>query len=178
MATSELPDGLELTEKSYKDFRGDADQVELRRPQHGKNLRLRVNGEDHDVGRIASAFPLSSSLESVAFFDTEGEEIGVMKNADSLDSTSRRILQEELDKSYFMPRILEIREMEESLGVEEWTVVTDKGERSFQVRDPRRKVRKLSETRVVIKDVDGNRYEIEDWTRMDRNSIRLLMRHL
>ena len=38
--------------------------------------------------------------------------------------------------------------------------------------------RKLTDTRVVIKDVDGNRYEIADWTQLDRNSIRLLMRHL
>lgn len=178
MAVNELPNGFNLHEKHYKDFRGDSDHVQIERPQHGNNVRLRVNGENHDIGRIASAFPLSSSLESVAFFDTDGEEIGVMKKAEALDESSRCILREELEKSYFMPRILEIQEMVESLGIETWNVVTDKGERTFEVRDPRRKVRKLSETRVVIKDVDGNRYEIKDWTQLDRNSIRLLMRHL
>lgn len=178
MRKGTLPDGFDIRQKAYRDFKADSDHVKLRRSERSDNLRLILNGEEHEISRVASAFPLSSSLDTVAFFDSDGEEIGVMKNPRALDDPSQELLQEELDKSYFMPRILEIKEMEENLGVESWQVVTDKGERTFEVRDPRRNVRKIADDRVIIKDVDGNRYEVRDWTQLDRNSIRLLMRHL
>jgi hypothetical protein len=170
--------GLQLKPKEYKDCSVETDEVTVRRPETGKNVVLEVNGTRHEIGRIASAFPISSALEAVAFFDTNGEEIGIMKHAYALDEESRNILREELEKAYFMPRIQRIISTRESLGVEEWVVVTDKGERSFEVRDARRNVRKISETRVIIKDVDGNRYEIPHWQELDRNSLAQLMNYI
>ncbi len=164
--------------RQYRDFRADTDEVMLRRPQEGKNLELTINGEQYKIGRIASAFPLSSVLDTVAFFNPDGEEIGCMKEGSDLDAESRDLLREELDKAYFMPRIRAILAMEEYLGIETWRVMTNKGEREFQVRDPRHSVRHLPHDRVLIKDVDGNRYEVRRWRELDRRSIYLLMRHL
>ena len=79
---------------------------------------------------------------------------------------------------YFMPNIRSILSMEEALGIETWKVVTNKGEREFQVRDPRHSVRHMPRGRVLIKDVDGNRYEVPNWRSLDRKSVSLLMRHL
>ncbi len=178
MSDQTLPDGLNIREKNYRDFSAAADDVRLRRPERESSLRLVLNGETRRVSRVANAFPLSASSPVVAFFDTEGEEIGIMRQPDALDQQSHRVLQEELEKSYFMPRIVQIIDIEEEMGVESWDVVTDKGERSFEVRDPRRNVRKISGRRVIIKDVDGNRYEVKDWTGLDRDSLQLLTKHL
>ena len=123
--------------KQYHDFRPGSDEVTLRRPEEGKSLELRVNGETYRVSRVASAFPLSAALDTVAFFDEGGEEIGCMKDGDALDHESQDLLAAELEKAYFMPR-----------------------------------------GRVLVKDVDGNRYEIPNWQKLDRKSIGLLMRHL
>ena len=164
--------------RQYRDFCGATDDVTLRRPGNGNEPELTVNGERHKLGRIASAFPLSSSKETIVFFDREGEEIVVMKQAEALDSESSRVLEEELEKAYFMPRVEAILQLEESLGVETWTVQTDKGKRTFEVRSPRHNVRKLGKGQVVIKDVDSNRYEVPNWRRLDRKSLFLLMRHL
>ncbi len=174
MGTS-LSKGLRLEPRQYSDFSVQTDQVTLRRPEMGKNMRLTVNGKEHEIGRIASVFPISSAMAAVAFFDTEGEEIGVMKQADSLDKESRRVLREELDKAYFMPSIEAIISTEENLAVKTWTVKTDKGARVFEVRDPRRNVRKIGGSRMLVKDVDGNRYEIRNWRALDRGSIAHLM---
>ena len=77
-----------------------------------------------------------------------------------------------------MPCINAILSIDEVLGVESWTVVTNKGERGFEVRDPRNNVRAIGKGRVIINDVDGNRYEIRDWRRLDRKSVSLLAKHL
>jgi hypothetical protein len=178
MATQQMPGSLTLQQKQYDDFSVKRDQVTLRRPENSKHMTLTVNGHTHTISRIASAFPLSSAMKDIAFFDEEGEEIGMMREGISLDEESKRILREELEKSYFMPGIESIESMEENLGVASWTVQTDKGERTFEVRDPRRNVRKIGNGRVIVKDVDGNRYEIPNWYRLDRKSLALLMRHL
>jgi hypothetical protein len=167
-----------LQPKQYTDFCVGTDQVKLRRPEAGKNLQLTINDRRYEIGRLASAFPLSWPLETVVFFDAEGEEIGVMKQVGALDQDSQRVLLEELDKAYFMPRIEAIVNLQENLGVERWLVLTDKGERTFEVRSPRRNVRSIGNSRVIIKDVDGNRYEVRNWRRLDRGSIAFLMRHL
>jgi len=164
--------------KEYHDFRPGTDEVTLRRPEEGKSLELRINEKTYRVSRVASAFPLSAALDTVAFFDEGGEEIGCMKDGDALDHESQDLLATELEKAYFMPRIRAILSMEEALGIETWTVVTNKGERQFEVDHPRHDVRHLPRGRVLVKDVDGNRYEIPSWRKLDRKSIGLLMRHL
>ncbi|MFP4175983.1 MAG: DUF1854 domain-containing protein [Planctomycetota bacterium] len=178
MCETTLPDGLDIRERDYRDFSSHNDSIRLKRHENGKDVVLELNGETHLISRVASAFPISASEEVVVFFDAEGEEIGMLQDPEGLEEQSRELLQHELERSYFMPRILEIEDMAEELGVESWTVVTNKGKRTFEIRAPRRNVRKVGDNRVIIKDVDANRYEIEDWTRLDRNSLRLLMRHL
>jgi len=177
MATT-LHGSLSLRAREYADFSVDTDEVTLRRPEDGKNVELTVNGRRYEIGRIGSVFPLTHALGAVAFFDKDGEEIGVMKHLDSLDDDSRGLLMEELEKAYFMPRVKSIDNVTESLGIESWTVTTDKGERTFDVRDPQRGVRKMAEGRVIIKDVDGNRYEVTDWYQLDRKSMTILMQYL
>jgi len=164
--------------RQYQDFSAASDTVEIRRPEEGKNLELTVNGHRYQVSRLANAFPVSSAADAVVFYDHDGEEIGCMKHARELDGESHTLLDDELEKAYFMPRIHAILQMEESLGIENWRVVTNKGEREFQVRDPRNSVHQVGQGRVLIKDVDGNRYEIGNWMGLDRKSTALLMRHL
>jgi len=164
--------------RQYMDVNVGTDKVTLRRPEHGQYVVLTVNGKAYEVGHIASAFPLSAPLDLIVFFDRAGQEIALMKNARSLDDESRRVLKKELEKGYFMPRIDSINNVEETLGVATWTVTTNKGRRTFDVRDPRTTIRTMGEGRVIIKDVDGNRYEIRDWYRLDRKSMSFLTQHL
>lgn len=178
MCDQTMPDNLEIHAKNYRDFTAGSERVELRRGERDSNLELVLNDGKYRISRVADAFPLSSSSPVVAFFNEDGEEIGVMKNPDQLDAHSQKILREELDKSYFMPQIQTILDLTEEMGVESWDVITNRGERTFEVRDPRRNVRKIGGRRVIIKDVDGNRYEVKDWTLLNRESLRLLTKHL
>ena len=174
----EAMETLQVEEKTYMDFDARSDEVKLWRPKEEQRFHLKVNDEEFTVGRLTSAVPLSAGLERVVFFDTEGDEIGCLKNASCLDGESLKLLREELDKAYFMPSIERIEEITDHLGLELWKVKTNRGERSFEVRQPRKNVRIISPKRMIVKDVDGNRYEIKDWRMLDKNSLSSLMRHL
>ncbi len=169
---------LQISEKSYTDFNAEHDNITLRRGESEQRLWLYVEDEEYEVGRVMSAFPLSASLKRIVFFDSDGEEIGCLKCASQLDPESLKILQEELDKAYFMPSIKSISEITDHLGLELWRVITNRGERTFEVRSPRKNVRIINPKRLIVKDVDGNRYEIKDWRMLDKKSLALLMRHL
>lgn len=142
------------------------------------DIVLRTGSRTRRIGNVVTAFPLSSPNRMVQLRDEEGREIGILDDIRDLDKDSRRILQERLDRSYFMPRILDVEGMELDLGVETWKVVTDKGPRTFMVRNPRANVRKMGRQRLIIKDVDGNRYDLRNWTRLSPRAQRLIQGHL
>ena len=80
---------------------------------------------------------------------------------------------EELQKRYFMPKITKINSLEGHFGVTEWDVETAQGDVEFGMRS-RYDIVTLENGRVLIKDVDGNRYEIENYNKLDLKSIALL----
>ncbi len=169
---------LQVKERSYLDFDAATDSLKLGRRREEQRLHLHVHDQRFELGRITSAFPLSAKFERIVLFNTDGKEIGFLKNASHLDQGSLQLLQEELDMAYFMPVIEAIEEISDHLGLELWRVRTNRGERSFEVRLPRKNVRIIGPKRLIVKDVDGNRYEIEDWHTLDKKSLSLLMRHL
>jgi len=169
---------LQLEEKTYFDFDAAVDNVELARNTENNTLNLKVNDSQLEVSRVTSAFPLSAYLKRIVFFGTDGEEIGCLKNAGKLRDDSLDILQDELEKSYFMPVIEAVEEISDYMELELWKVQTNKGRRSFEVRQPRRNIRVINPKTMMVKDVDGNRYAIKNWRMMDRRSLSFLMRHL
>jgi hypothetical protein len=82
-------------------------------------------------------------------------------------------LKTELKIEYFMPMITKINSMVENHGVMKFDVETDKGRRIFETRY-REDIRKLSGLRIIIRDADGNRYEIKNHRELDQRSMNLI----
>ena len=139
---------------------------------------MRTGGRFVTVGNVMAASPITDPRRMVSVRDEQGEEVGILDDVTQLDPTSQRIILDELERVYFMPRIVDIIDICEDLGVVSWEVETDKGERSFQVRNIRQNVRKLDRRRIIIKDVDGNRYEVRDWAELPGTAERLLQPYL
>jgi len=144
------------------DFLIPAASVSFRRDPRGHVVLVR-DGVEQRVGAVLSTFPLTAPGRIVAVRDENGDEIGLLDDAQRLDPESRRIVAQEVDRSYFMPRITNVLDVREELNVVTWEVETDRGPRTFEVRHVLRSIRRLGRRRIVIKDVDGNRYEIRDW---------------
>ena len=159
------------------DFVIKAGDVRFRREADGRVVLLR-GGERTAVRGLLSAFPLTHAGRIVAVRDEEGNEIGLLDDAHALDAESRRIVAEEVERSYFMPRITDILDVREELNVVTWEVETDRGRRTFEVRHILRNIRRLRRRRVVIKDVDGNRYEIRDWLKLPAPARELMQMYM
>jgi len=162
---------------SETDFLITAEQVHFRRDEDDR-IVLDYDGSRTQVSRIVAAFPLSDRQKMISVRDAEGVEIGILDHIGRLDPQSRAIVDHELERTYFMPRITDIRDIKEDLKVVDWDVETDKGPRQFQVRGVRRNIRRIGRRRVVVKDVDGNRYEIRDWSALSRDAQMLLEPYL
>ncbi len=144
-------------------------------------LRLKVenpegNGEPPEV-EVAMGFPLTSSDHFVSLVEVKDgkkdKEIGIIEDIKKLDSKSRKILRTELKRAYFMPKIVKINRLKEDHGVMKFDVETERGRREFETRY-KEDIRRLTGGRVIIKDADGNRYEIEDYRKLDQRSINLI----
>ena len=143
-----------------------------------REIVMRTGGRFVTVGNVMAASPITDPRRMVSVRDEQGEEIGILDDVTQLDPTSQRIILDELERVYFMPRIVDIIDIREDLGVVSWEVETDKGERSFQVRNIRQNVRKVGRRRIIIRDVDGNRYEVRDWAELPGPAERLLQPYL
>ena len=127
------------------------------------NVRLTIDGDRswREV-RIACAFPLSKPDQYIGLRDGEDKDIGILKTLDGLDADSRTIVEEELERRYFTPRIERVLSVREDFGVVTWQVETDKGPRRFLVRNLRDSTFPLGANRLMMTDTDGNRYEFPD----------------
>jgi hypothetical protein len=123
--------------------------------------------------RPARVFPVSGAAGFISFLDAKDREVVMLRDDCGLDEETRRLLTEEMDRAYFVPRIIQIHHIEDAHGASRWEVETDRGYRIFDVRD-REDVRVLEGHRVLLQDADGNRYEIGDIRELDERSQRLL----
>ena len=127
------------------------------------------NGEVHNAVTPVLAFPVTTKSRFIILKDKEGEELGIIQNADDLDAKSLNVLDEELKRVYFTPKIILVNTIEERNHVPKWDVETDRGPRVFEVRTSR-DVRVLGDGWILIRDADGNRYEIPDYRKLDNIS--------
>ena len=153
------------------------DQVQFRRDDEG-NVLLQVDGREQVVANVTGAFPLSRRQNMISLRDREGREIGILDDVRKLDEQSRTIVKLELERSYFMPRIMDIFSVKEALSVVTWEVRTNKGLRTIEIRHVRKNIQRIGQRRFVIKDVDGNRYEIRDWINLPSHGQKLIEPYL
>ncbi len=156
----------------------DPARLRLSRGPHGE-FRLVVEDDRCYLNCRASwCFPFSDRRRYVALFDGLKGEIGVVYDSADLDESSRAILAEMLERRYFVPVIGRIKSIREEYGVVYWSVETDQGPRDFVCRGLRDSVIELADGRLIITDVDGNRFEIADYTQLSRGAQAILDRVL
>ncbi len=124
------------------------------------------------------AFPLSNPDQYIGFLDVQNKDIGIITNPALLDAESRKIMEEELEKRYFVPLIRKVLSVKEEFGTVTWKVETDRGQRDIMVRNIRDNLQELSASRIIVTDVDGNRYEFPDISRIDGRSQGIILRNL
>ncbi len=148
-------------------------QVKFWHDEQGQFCAI-IEGEGEFVNvKPVRNFPIQARDRFISLLDENNNEIAILSTIHGLDPQSFDALEEELSKRYFVPVIQAIHHIEGRFGITRWFVTTDKGERVFDVRE-RSDVRYYPGRRVVIRDADGNLYEIPDYDQLDPHSRSLL----
>lgn len=155
----------------------DPKKVRLSKDEFNR-IKLKIDDEkEYPEVKIVMGFPLTNPENFVSLFEIKDgkkdNEIGMIEDISKLDPHSRKLIQAELNKEYFMPQIIKINNMTETHGVMKFDVETDKGSRVFETRY-KEDIRRISANRIVIRDADGNRYEIRDHRKLDQRSMNLI----
>jgi hypothetical protein len=135
-------------------------------------LRMTIEGDRSYLRvKVVRAAPLSDPTRYICFLDAKDEIICTVRDVNDLDAGSRRIVEEELDRRYMIALIERIYSAKSEFGASYWDVETDRGRREFVIKDASENVRRLDGRRMLLVDVDGNRFEIRDLDRLDKKSL-------
>lgn len=120
-------------------------------------------------------FPVTGLRKYIALMDTEGNEVAIIRDIDDLMPESKEVIEKCLDEYYMIPRITRFIKMSEKFKIWMWTAETDKGIFTFEIRNHITAIKPLYDNRILIKDANDNRYEIPDYTKLDKKSQKMIM---
>lgn len=124
------------------------------------------------------AFPFDMPYKYISVLDKDKKEIGLIRDLEEFDEPTRKLLLDELNRKYYAPVITKIYSVKERYGFSYWVVDTDSGHMSFTLQDTYRSILRAGKERIFIIDMDGNRYEIPDLTKLDFKSYKKIELYL
>ena len=139
---------------------------------------------DAEYKRISlrRSLPIGQPDEYISVADDADKEIGIIKSLKEFQGDQFRVVTDELGKRYFCPVIKEIKSVKDKLGYVymELTVLLDGKEypRNCAVKDVNKNIRMLDDDRVIIFDVDGNRYLVNSLAALDKKSLKRIEPYL
>jgi uncharacterized protein YecE (DUF72 family) len=151
----------------------------------GNNLTYTAaDGTSFPRVTLRRSFPLSADTKYIVVRVPEEEpdrshEIGVIEDFLELDDESRSSVEAELRSFYLVPTLQRIQSIREEFGFLYWMVDTDRGPKSFVMRDSIiGQVRQVGPGRWLIIDINQTRYEIHNFEQLDELSQDLIERYL
>ena len=119
-------------------------------------------------------FPKSGAGQYIVLLDSDGEQRAIIRNIENLSPGSREVIEKALEEYYMIPKIKRFIKMTEKFKIWMWTAETDHGIITFEIKNHVASVKPLYDGRVLIKDANDNRYEIEDYRKLDKRSRAML----
>lgn len=150
------------------------EQCTFRRTPGGFVSMELESGEKYARVNLFRAFPFTSAEEYISVRNPEGKELGMLRSIQAFPAEVVGLLEEEINRRYFAPVIREILTIKEEFGYSYWEVATHAGLCRFTVKGGTQGVIPIDESRVLVVDVDGTRYEIPDVNKLDEKSQKKL----
>ncbi len=140
------------------------------------------NGEtkttEYDRIFLHRAFPFDHPESYISVQDTDKNEIGMIADLSVFSAETADLMRQELNRKYYAPVLTAIHNVKDKYGYAYCTAETAEGEITFTLKDAARSILKVDEKRVIITDVDGNRYNIPDLSALDRRSYKKIELYL
>lgn len=134
----------------------------------GGFVSLQLGEESYPRVQVVRMFPFSEPEKYVSIRTAEetSKEIGVIENLGTFPEEVREMLEEQLELRYFTPVITKIYSIKDEYGYAYFDVETDRGRCRFVIHMGGNAVVHLSDVRILISDIDENRFEIPDVTKL------------
>lgn len=145
--------------------------------QYENNLVTLVtsDGSRYEALEPRRLFPVNSPDTYITLLDKDGVEIALIRALSELSPQSRDAVTASLEDYYLVPNITRIVSVVERYGTLRWVVETDRGEKSFDIRNRNHDIKVYPDGRVRIRDADDNRYVIRDYRELDARSRRFML---
>lgn len=146
----------------------------------GGFLSLKTGGKEYSRVGVYLTFPLTMPEEfiSIREVDEKAKEIGLIAKLSELATDQQEMIREQIRLRYFMPVITKILDVKDEYGFAYWHVMTNFGACRFTTQMSGDAVITLGESRLLVTDIDGNRYDIPDFYQlgvMERKKLDLFM---
>ena len=130
----------------------------------GGFVKLTYKDKTYDRVGVYRTFPVTQPEEyiSIREADEKAREIGVVEKLSVLDKEQADMLREQLNLRYFTPEITKVFDIKTEYGYGYFHVMTTYGECRFTIHTGGGSVVSITDTRIVITDLDGNRFEVPD----------------
>lgn len=143
----------------------------------GGFVSLKIGDETYPRIQVYQSFPFTDpySYISIREPNEKAKEIGIIKDLRTdVTKETQEMLQEQLRLRYFTPIITKINNIKDEYGFAYFDVLTDHGACRFTIHMGGSSVVHLTDTRLMITDLDGNRFEIPDVTRFSAAELKKL----
>lgn len=133
-------------------------------------LHAQIDDADPVIVRLVRTRPRTAPDGELVALDGKKREVWLWANLAAMDPDSRALAETALAERYHEPAILRFESIRSRFGVWQVVAVTTAGQRNFALRNPERSVETMSDGRVLLRDVNGNRYVIPDPLVLDSHS--------
>ncbi|MCI8360960.1 MAG: DUF1854 domain-containing protein [Clostridiales bacterium] len=142
----------------------------------GGFVSLDYQGRHYDRVSVYRAFPFSDPDKYISIRepDEKAKEIGMVEDLRALDKDTAAMLTEQMNIRYFTPVITRILDIKDEYGYAYFDVLTDRGACRFTIHMNGGSVVRLTDTRLLISDLDGNRFEIPDTGKLSAGELKKL----
>lgn len=142
----------------------------------GGFVSLDYAGRHYDRIAVFRTFPFTDPdmFISIREPDEKAKEIGIIENLSDLDKEAADMLLEQMNLRYFTPVITRILDIKDEYGYAYFDVLTDRGACRFTIHMNGGAVVRLTDTRLLISDLDGNRFEIPDTGKLSSSELKKL----
>ena len=141
-------------------------------------LGLELGGEDYRRVQLSRALPFSAPEEYICVADMEGKEVAVLERLDEFEVGARELLEAELGIRYFYPVITQVKSIKEKMGSYYLDLAIGEHKKTIAVKDISKNLKQLGSGKIVLTDVDGNRFLIPDVYQIQKKSLQMLEPYL
>ncbi len=143
----------------------------------GHLLSVRVREERHPVVYLHCSFPHTSKDDYISVRTIDNQEVGMIRTLADFPEPVQELLRRHIRLRYFTPAITRILDVKDEFGYSYWNVETTAGHCQFTVGRGNN-IRFVTGQKLLISDVDGNRFVIEDVGKLSDKEYRMIETYL